>query len=263
MPGLGILGRTNQAEDSLRSDITSKLIVRFKELIVEGILLPGCKLPPERELAERFGVARASLRQALKVMEIMGVIHQRVGDGTYLRSNASAILNEPMDFLVLLDSISHHELFEARLIVEPELAARAAERATTADLAELRRSIAALERGASDATKVVDADLAFHGALFRAAGNRVCELMFRLIHRMMLNSIAKTSQLVQARHTVSMHGAIYSAIAQRQPIEAYERMVEHLNDARAVMMRAGSGSEVAANRIAPLKRIIAKRSDSE
>src|ERR1700730_12074086 len=125
--------------------ITAKILAKIKRLISTGAVSPGGKFPPERELAKDFGVNRASVRQALKVLEIMGVLTQRVGDGTYLSSTAESILNEPIDFLVLLDDRLHHELFETRLIVEPALAARAAERATAEDLSALRNAIFAME----------------------------------------------------------------------------------------------------------------------
>ena len=125
--------------------VTAKLIRSIKRLISTGAIVPGAKFPPERELAKEFGVNRASLRQALKVLEIMGVLTQRVGDGTYLSASAETILKEPLDFLILLDDLSHHELMETRMTVEPELAARAAERATTEDPVSLRRAIAAME----------------------------------------------------------------------------------------------------------------------
>src|SRR5439155_17548637 len=120
-----------------KEDVTVRLLSTFKRLISEGALAPGSRLPAERELAENFQVSRSSLRQALKVLQIMGVISQRVGDGTYLNAGAPSILSEPMEFLILLDGISFHELMEARLIVEPELAARAARRATAEDISEL------------------------------------------------------------------------------------------------------------------------------
>ena len=86
--------------------ITAKLIGRIKTMIATGAIAPGAKFPPERELAKEFGVNRASLRQVLKVLEIMGVLSQKVGDGTYLSDSADTILNEPIDFLVLLDDLS-------------------------------------------------------------------------------------------------------------------------------------------------------------
>lgn len=89
-----------------------------------GLLSPGTKLPSERELAANFGVARSSLRPALKVFEIMGVITQKVGDGSYLNNDASSVLSVPMGFLFLLDDTSLQELTELRLMMEPALGAK-------------------------------------------------------------------------------------------------------------------------------------------
>src|SRR5271165_3039289 len=104
------------------SRVTARLLSELKLMMSTGEVTPGTRLPPERELARRFGVNRGSLRQVLKVLEIMGVLTQRVGDGTYLNASAETILNEPLDFLIALDDLTHYELFETRLIVEPELA---------------------------------------------------------------------------------------------------------------------------------------------
>src|SRR6201985_1709133 len=104
-----------------KEDLTARLLATFKQLIAEGTLAPGARLPAEREMASNLKVSRGSLRQVLKMLEIMGVVSQRVGDGTYLNAAAPSILAEPMEFLILLDGISFQELMEARIIVEPEL----------------------------------------------------------------------------------------------------------------------------------------------
>lgn len=221
-----------------KEDVTAKLVATFKRLILEGALRPGCRLPAERELAGTLGVARSSLRQALKVLEIMGVISQRVGDGTYLNAAAAAVLGEPMEFLILLGGISFHELMEARLIVEPELAARAAERATAEDVARLRQSLAAMRETASHHEPFVRNDLAFHRAIFQAAGNRVCGLMFSEIHESLQSLMERTSRLVSPEHTLRLHKRIYAAIRKRDPEEARRRMTEHLVDARDLLVRA-------------------------
>src|SRR5580658_1895844 len=111
-----------------------------KGLSSSGVIPPCGKFPPEREWAKDLKVNRASLRQVMKVLEVMGVLSQRVGDGTYLSASSELILKEPLEFMVLLDDISPGELFETRMIVEPELAARAALRSTSEDLAKLRQS---------------------------------------------------------------------------------------------------------------------------
>ena len=221
-----------------KEDVTVKLIAVFKQLIAEGTLEPGGRLPAERELAESFGVSRSSLRQALKVLEIMGVISQRVGDGTYLNKGADAILREPMEFLILLDGISAHELMEARLLVEPELAARAALRASEEDIAEIHRELGAMEAAKDDHAKFVAHDLLFHQAVFHAAGNRVTSLMFSVVHKSLDKLITMTSQVVEPEHTLTLHRSIYQAIRKRDQDESRRRMTEHLVDARDLLTRA-------------------------
>ncbi len=220
-----------------KDDLTRLLIRSFKGLISDGALQPGGKLPPERDLARRFGVARSSLRHALKVMEVMGVITQRVGDGTYLSGNASQILSEPLDFLLLIDGISLFEVLETRLLVEPEMAARAAERATLAHLHELKSSLDVM-KSEKDNALLIASDLAFHQTIFRASGNRLAERIFSMIHRAMATSISVTSQLVDWNHTLRFHEPIYQAIDRRKPDLARRKTVEHLEDARRLLQQA-------------------------
>jgi GntR family transcriptional repressor for pyruvate dehydrogenase complex len=211
--------------------ITAKLIARIKSLIASGAISPGSKFPPERELAKEFGVNRASVRQVLKVLKIMGVLSQRDGDGTYLSESAETILNEPIDFLVLLDDLSQHELFETRLMMEPELTARAAERATAEDISTLRNAIFALERSKTTRERL-NADMAFHEAIFRASGNRICHLLFKGIHRTLLMSMGQLSDRVSLEHPLMFHRRIYTAIRERDPDAARQAMQEHILDAR-------------------------------
>jgi GntR family transcriptional repressor for pyruvate dehydrogenase complex len=218
--------------------VTAKLISQIKWLISSGGIAPGAKFPPERELAKEFRVNRASLRQALKVLEIMGVLTQRVGDGTYLSASAESILKEPLDFLVLLDDLSHHELLETRMIVEPELAARAAERATVEDLISLRRAIAAMETSRTNQERL-DSDLAFHESIFRASGNRICHLLFKVIHRHVLTSMSQLSTRVSLDRPLTSHKHIYAAIQQRDPNLARKEMLDHIAETKALLASTG------------------------
>jgi GntR family transcriptional repressor for pyruvate dehydrogenase complex len=227
-----------QSAAALKDDVTGTLISVFKRLISEGTLTPGHRLPSERELAEMFGVSRSSLRQALKVLEIMGVISQRVGDGTYLNTAAPSILAEPLEFLILLDGLSFHELMEARLIVEPELAARAADRATLEDVAELQQVLAEMEKYRLDHARFTEHDLLFHKTIFRIAGNRVCSLMFTVVHQSLERLIHLTSQLVEPEHTLQLHRRIFTAIRRKDADDARRRMAEHLVDARELFQHA-------------------------
>jgi GntR family transcriptional regulator, transcriptional repressor for pyruvate dehydrogenase complex len=210
------------------------LISEIKGMIASGVLGPGSRLPAERDLAKQFHVNRASVRQVLKVLETMGVLTQRVGDGTYLSTSAEAILNEPLDFLVLLDDLSHHELFETRLIVEPELAARAAERSTAEDLLALRAAVTEMQNSSNTEERLA-ADMAFHDAIFRASGNRICQLLFKRIHRTVLSSMSHLSNRVSLDQPLSFHKRIYTAIRARDAEAARKAMREHILDARSLL----------------------------
>ena len=220
-----------------KDDITQHLITRFQQMLRDGKLSRGDRLPPERELAAHFNVARSSLRQALKVLEILGVITQRVGDGSYLNDNASAILSVPLEFLFLLDDTTMEDLTELRLLMEPGLARLAAQRATPDDLALLRRSIEDLESSSTNKLKLVSSDLLFHQAIFQASKNRTAGNLFHNIHRAMAKMMLVTSQLVELEHTLAFHKPIMHSIEQRDGDLAAKLMQEHIEDARLLLIQ--------------------------
>jgi GntR family transcriptional repressor for pyruvate dehydrogenase complex len=219
-----------------KDNVTQLLIQRFQEMLREGVITQGTRLPPERELAAHFNVARSSLRQALKVLEIMGIITQKVGDGSYLNTDTSAVLSVPMEFLFLLDDTSVEELTELRLLMEPGLARLAAQRATADDIALLRKSIKDLESSSQDKLKLVSSDLLFHRAIFQASKNRAASSLFQTIHRAMAKMILVTSQLVELEHTLSFHKPIMRAIELRDGDQAAALMTDHLKDATALLI---------------------------
>jgi GntR family transcriptional repressor for pyruvate dehydrogenase complex len=229
-------GATDQIV-SHKEDLTHLLILRFQQMLSDGVLTPGMKLPSERELAAYFKVARSSLRQALKVLEILGVITQKVGDGSYLNRDASSVLAVPMKFLFLLDDTTVEELAELRLIMEPAFAAKAADRANASDMVRLRQSITNMENSKGDQLKLVASDLQFHRAIFQASGNRLTGRIFHTIHRAMLQMITVTSQLVDLEHTTAFHKPILDAIEKRNPLLASRLMTEPLVDAGSLVAK--------------------------
>jgi GntR family transcriptional repressor for pyruvate dehydrogenase complex len=226
-----------------KEDITNLLILRFQKLMREGVLTPGSLLPSERELAVTFGVARSSLRQAMKVLETMGVVTQKVGDGTYLSKDGTYVLSVPMDFLFLLDDISTQDLMELRLMLEPALAAKAAERATVEDIGLLKQSMRDMQENGIVPQEVVAADLLFHRTIFRATGNALGSRLFQTIHTAMFRMIASTAQAVDVDHTVRFHRPILQAIEQRNPTGAALCMTKHLEDARDLLLRSEKEQE--------------------
>jgi GntR family transcriptional regulator, transcriptional repressor for pyruvate dehydrogenase complex len=220
-------------------DLTHTLVSGLKEMIASGELQPGSKLPPERELAKQFGVNRASVRQALKALDVMGIVHQRVGDGTYLTQDASTTLRAPLDFLILVDGISFQELFEARRIVEPELAARAATRRSEEDVEEMEKAVAAMKAKPDiDAQELAEHDLRFHEIIWHASGNRVCQRMFSSLHGALSRSLAVTSALRDEGTPVTAHDQICKAIKDGDGERARGLMYEHLMQGERTVLKS-------------------------
>lgn len=217
--------------------VTARVLSAIKEMIADGTIIPGGRFPPERELAKQLNVNRATLRQVMKLLEIMGALTQRVGDGTYLSASSESIMKEPLELMILIDDIPASELFETRMIIEPEVAARAAQRATSEDLANLRQSIIDLERSHTQQERV-NADAAFHDYIFSASGNRIAHLLFRAINRTLLMGMAQTMPRIQVERPLSHHRMIYTAIRDRNEGEARRLMHEHIAEAAEALREA-------------------------
>jgi GntR family transcriptional repressor for pyruvate dehydrogenase complex len=143
-----------------------------------------------------------------------------------------------MEFLFLLDETSSQELVETRLMVEPTLAAKAAEQASREQILVLRQTIAEIEAAGNDQFRIIEADLLFHRTILQSSGNRLCGRLFQVIHRSMMNMMMLTSQLVDRDHTLAFHQAIFEAIQRRDGPEAERHMRQHLVDARALLLQA-------------------------
>lgn len=221
-----------------RERLTNQLIESFKDLLGRGVLQWGTKLPPERELARKFGVSRVSLRHALKALELLGIISQRVGDGTYFSPDPSKVLEPALDFLLLVDEISPLDVVDTRLMVEPELAAAAARNARVADVDKIGVILEKM-RSERREEELITLDIAFHDAIFRASENRLATRIFSILHRRMFASIGLTSKLVDWKHTIAFHDPIYNAIRDRDEESARKYMRLHLSDAQQLLLAAG------------------------
>ncbi len=151
--------------------LTDQAIGKIKAMILAGELRPGDRLPPEKELSDRLGLSRSSLREAVKALEIIGVLDVRRGDGTYVTSLQAEVLLGALAFVadVSQDS-SVLELFAVRRILEPAAAALATDRVTPDDVGRLRALLG--EVGAdTHPDQLVAHDLVFHRSLCALSGN--------------------------------------------------------------------------------------------
>ncbi|MGN5732970.1 FadR/GntR family transcriptional regulator [Arthrobacter psychrochitiniphilus] len=151
--------------------VTDEAITKIKDMIISGELCAGDRLPPEKELSEKLGLSRSSLREAVKALEIIRVLDVRRGDGTYVTSLEPKLLTEAMTFIVdLHQDESILEIFEVRRILEPAAAAVAATRITPEQIAGLRASMENINEHTS-VESLVDHDLIFHGLITAASNN--------------------------------------------------------------------------------------------
>lgn len=195
--------------------VTDVAILRIKEMILAGELAPGDRLPPEKELSERLGLSRSSLREAVKALDLIRVLDVRRGDGTYVTSLEPRLLLEAMSFVVdLHDDQSVLEIFAVRRILEPAASALAAQHADEEHLARLRGLITGVGETAG-VEKLVEHDLEFHRCIAEAAGN---SYLASLIDSLSSNTVRARiwrgiTQENSVDRTLREHQAILDAIA--------------------------------------------------
>ena len=151
--------------------VTDDAISRIKQMIQSGELAPGDRLPPEQELSERLGLSRSSMREAVKALATMRVLDVRRGDGTYVTSLRPSLLIETMSFVLDFHTDSAvMEVFEARGLLEPGIAALAAQRATPEHVAAMEAHLEGITESA-ETEDLVTHDLEFHRMIAEATGN--------------------------------------------------------------------------------------------
>ncbi len=215
----------------VRDALPDQIAARLIELIRERRLRAGDRLPPERELAASMGVSRSSLREALRALSMIGVTEMRHGDGTYLSSLEPASLMRSVGLVLELSESGMEELFEARKLVEPGLAALAARRIDPAQLPALHRCVEVSERSVGDHEAFMRTDLELHDLVARAAGNAILSRLIDSIGSLGIASRRTTTAIpgVEAQ-TVHDHRAIVEALEARDPDRAYRAMLTHLEN---------------------------------
>lgn len=199
--------------------VTDEAIEKIKAMIVAGDLQPGDRLPREADLAERLGLSRNSLREAVKALSLIRVLDVRQGDGTYVTSLAPRLLLDALNFIVDFhrdDTVL--EFFEVRRILEPAATAIAALRMTGDDIDALRKVLTGL-RDDPTIDELVANDLEFHHRIATGAGNGLlCSLIDSLSGPTTRARIWRgLTQAGAVDRTREQHTAILDAIVARQP----------------------------------------------
>ena len=225
--------------------VTDDAIEKIKAMIVSGELAPGDRLPPEKELSERLGLSRNSMREAVKALEVIRVLDVRRGDGTYVTSLEPHLLLEAISFVAdMHDDESLLEIFAVRRMLESQATGIAATLGTAEEIDALQAELDGIDSDVS-VDALVEHDIRFHREIVRMAGNTYLASLIESL----------SGQTVRARiwrglteqgaveRTLSEHRAIADAIAQRDPNLATSLTTAHIAGIERWLRQAAAVTE--------------------
>jgi len=209
------------------------IVEQIRNLLKEGKLKPGDKLPSEQALTEEFGTSRASVREALSALEILGVTESRAGKGNFIRDDLSSP-SYKKKFEELEKEESPFEILEARKAVETEIARLAANKATGEDITGIEKSLKSMRKVINNIPEVMEFDREFHVNIAKAAHNNLLFSMMiyladGLKEKLWINLKEKSWALPgRPQKYLKEHTQILNAIKNKDTESAYEKMYEHL-----------------------------------
>ncbi len=212
-----------------RTRLSESAINQIKEFIIHHELQPGSKLPSERELGKRLQISRSSIREALRILEIMGLVEVKSGKGTYVK-DLTGDLFTPLPVWVSDYRDKIHKHFEARLILEPEIAALAARRSTPHDIELLRENIK-IQASFTDEQLAdrIQTDINFHCLIAEAARNETLLMLFNSLARISFHGWKAAIKTKGRNKTaVKEHLELIETISKRDENGARKAMRDHM-----------------------------------
>lgn len=211
---------------------------QIERLILKGVLKPGDLLPPERDLAQKFGVGRSSIRDAIRTLEVMGILEPLQGHGTVVREVSADALVVPLASVLMRKREMIAELVDVRRMIEPALAARAALNASEEELAHLADILARQERKMRRGESTIDEDSEFHYAIALAARNSVVLKVVDLLMDLLRESRTRSLQVPgRLERSVAGHRRILRALRRRDPNAAEAAVRKHLKEIEEIVLR--------------------------
>lgn len=217
--------------------LSRQIYDRIRQMIREGSLRAGDILPSERELAQRFDVSRVPVREALKVLEFVGVTEHIQGKGIFVRRVTAESLASTIDFVLMNSPRTLLDLFEAREGIEIQAASLAAQRRDDADLARMEAAILATERSLTEGVEIIDSSMGFHTALIAASHNKaIVEINLFLSEwlRYARLQFMRSSRLHD--EGLHRHREIFEMVKLKDSAGAAAKMREHLETTKQVLL---------------------------
>lgn len=210
---------------------------QIHQLIKEGRLRARDQLPSERELAETFKVSRTSVREALRALETQGLIVSRTGAGNFVADLPVEALIGPLAQLLIDEKKTLADVFEMRKLIEPHIAALAAERASRKDIAQLKRIVDKQAEAVSRGGTGVEADAELHFSISRATRNQALQKLVSGLMEMLSRSREESLQTDKRRESsIAAHRRIVGAIEKHDRSRARSEMLRHIEQVEASVL---------------------------
>lgn len=217
---------------SMVEDVIKELSNYILEGIIRGTIKKGDRIPSERELSETLGIGRSTLREAIKVFTMMGLLEVRTGQGTFITEGGSDFYAAPLAWGIIISEKSIAELIEARLFIECEAVYLATMRASDQEHQDIEKAFLSMKSACEEENvrAFIEADVAFHLAIAKAAHNSVILQTLKAIRKLLEMWIEKVLvDMDTVRLTLSEHEAVYRGILNKNPEAAREGIRKHLN----------------------------------
>jgi GntR family transcriptional repressor for pyruvate dehydrogenase complex len=236
LPRVGLAGTL--IEPIKKSRVAEEIADRIRVLILDGTLPAGEPLPGERVLAVRFGVSRGSIRDAFRMLETIGLLETRHGQGTFPRDLDVNRLVAPLASILTYRRDLSEELLDVRRMFEPAVARFAATRITDADLGDLQRILDTQRRKLKAGASTLVEDTAFHAVIARATRNRVVMRIMETLNDLLIESRKLTlRQKGRPERSMQGHEAVVDALRRRDPERASSAMRTHIDQIAELLQR--------------------------
>ena len=223
--------------EAIRRNKVYEEVARQLERIILKKLHPGDKLPSERELAESLGVSRSSIRDAIRSLELMGLVEPRQGAGTVVREISADVLMNPLTNVLRHKLELVGEFLDFRKMLEPPLAGRAASHASDDEILEMEEILRRQEAKLRAGDLAIEEDSEFHYSIAMASGNSVVLKVLDVIMDLLRDTRERSLQL-QGRPQKSLagHRRILAAIKRRDAEAAKAAMRRHIEDVEEIVL---------------------------
>ncbi len=223
-----------------------KIILQLKQLITSGQLKPGDRLPAERQLAEKLGVGRSYVREAILKLEFYGLLRTSPQSGTYVSGLSIKVLDNLISDIIKFNKDDFSALIEARYYVELDAVRLAAERRTEQDVIELRAALEDYESKIEQNLNAVEEDMLFHIKIAESTKNSVIESMMIVLVPDLIKNIIDNNICGKDRSKIAVneHREIFKAIEERDIDAAENAMAAHLDEVLQVARTAFAANQI-------------------